>query len=80
MNKAVDAAKKAAGTRSTVLLLGDSGTGKELFARAIHEWSERKDRSFVAINCVGLSRELLESELFGHEKGRVYWSLSVEER
>ena len=69
MNKAVDAAKKAAGTRSTVLLLGDSGTGKELFARAIHEWSERKDRSFVAINCVGLSRELLESELFGHEKG-----------
>jgi two-component system, NtrC family, response regulator AtoC len=69
MNQAVDAGKKAAGTKTTVLLLGESGTGKELFARAIHEWSERKDRPFVAINCVGLSRELLESELFGHEKG-----------
>jgi len=52
-----------------VLLLGESGTGKEVFARAIHNWSERKGEPFVAINCVGLSRELLESELFGHEKG-----------
>jgi DNA-binding NtrC family response regulator len=69
MNQAMDAAKKAAATRATVLLLGESGTGKELFARAIHEWSERNERPFVAINCVGLSRELLESELFGHEKG-----------
>src|SRR4029077_8681197 len=69
MNQAVDAGNKAAGTKTTVLLLGESGTGKELFARAIHEWSERKERPFVAINCVGLSRELLESELFGHEKG-----------
>ncbi len=69
MNQAIDLARKAAGSRSTVLLLGESGTGKEIFARAIHNWSERKDKPFVAINCVGLSRELLESELFGHEKG-----------
>jgi DNA-binding NtrC family response regulator len=69
MNQAIEAAKKAAASKSTVLLLGESGTGKELFARAIHNWSDRKDRAFVAINCVGLSKELLESELFGHEKG-----------
>jgi two-component system, NtrC family, response regulator AtoC len=69
MKQAVDAAKRAAASKSTVLLLGESGTGKELFARAIHNWSDRKDRPFIAINCVGLSKELLESELFGHEKG-----------
>jgi DNA-binding NtrC family response regulator len=55
MNQAVDAAKKAAGSKATVLLLGESGTGKELLARAIHNWSERSDKPFVAINCVGLS-------------------------
>ncbi|HEX2227551.1 MAG TPA: sigma-54 dependent transcriptional regulator [Candidatus Binatia bacterium] len=64
-----NAAKKAAVSNSTVLLLGESGTGKELFARAIHNWSDRRERPFVAINCVGLSKELLESELFGHERG-----------
>jgi len=69
MREPIDTAKKAAASRSTVLLLGESGTGKEVFARAIHNWSERKGEPFVAINCVGLSRELLESELFGHEKG-----------
>jgi len=69
MNRALDSARKAAISSSTVLLLGESGTGKEVFAHAIHNWSERKDKPFVAINCVGLSRELLESELFGHEKG-----------
>ena len=66
---ALDIAGKAAATKSTVLLLGESGVGKELFARAIHNWSDRKDRAFVAINCVGLSKELLESELFGYERG-----------
>ncbi len=69
MNEAVETAKKAAISKATVLLLGESGTGKEIFARSIHNWSERKDMPFVAINCVGLSKELLESELFGHERG-----------
>src|SRR5215475_4678433 len=69
MNEAVETAKKAATSKATVLLLGESGTGKEIFARAIHNWSERSGQSFVAINCVGLSKELFESEIFGHEKG-----------
>ena len=69
MAEAIDLAKKSATSRSTVLLLGESGTGKEIFARSIHEWSERGAEPFIAINCVGLSKELLESELFGHEKG-----------
>jgi len=69
MRQAIETAKKAAASRSTVLLLGESGTGKEVFARAIHNWSDRKNESFIAINCVGLSKDLLESELFGHEKG-----------
>jgi DNA-binding NtrC family response regulator len=69
MKQAVDMAKKAAGSNATVLLLGESGTGKEIFARFIHGRSERKERPFIAINSVGLSKELLESELFGHEQG-----------
>ena len=69
MKDAVDLAKKAAASSATVLLLGESGTGKEIFARFIHNHSERKTRPFIAINSVGLSRELLESELFGHEQG-----------
>lgn len=69
MNQVLDSAKKAAASKSTILLLGESGTGKEIVARAIQNWSERKSRPFIAINCVGLSKELLESELFGHEKG-----------
>jgi len=69
MARVVDEARKAAASKATVLLLGESGTGKEIFARAIHNWSQRRAEPFVAINCVGLSRDLLESELFGHEKG-----------
>jgi two-component system response regulator FlrC len=69
MKSVVEALRKVAPTRATVLLLGESGTGKEVAARAIHAWSDRPDGPFVAVNCAALAESLLESELFGHEKG-----------
>jgi len=69
MAKAFATAFRAAASDATMLLLGPSGTGKTVLARAIHDRSQRTDKPFVTINCPSLSRELLESELFGHVKG-----------
>jgi len=69
MQKALNVAFKAAATPATILLLGESGTGKTILARAIHERSSQRENAFVTISCPSLSRELLESELFGRVKG-----------
>jgi len=69
MKPVVDALSKVAKTDATVLLIGESGTGKEVAARAIHEQSSRSEGPFIAVNCAALTDSLLESELFGHEKG-----------
>jgi transcriptional regulator with GAF, ATPase, and Fis domain len=69
MQKVLQQVEQVAGTDMTVLLLGETGTGKELVARAVHEKSARRDRPLVKVNCSALPGELIESELFGHEKG-----------
>jgi two-component system NtrC family response regulator len=69
MQKLCRTVEKVANTNATVLLLGESGTGKELFARALHDLSPRRQHKFVAINCAAIPDNLLESELFGYEKG-----------
>jgi len=69
MQEVYKAVGRVAATDTTVLILGESGTGKELIARAVYQHSPRKDRPFIAINCAAIPETLLESELFGHEKG-----------
>jgi len=69
LKRALGQVELAAPAGTTVLLLGETGTGKELFARAIHNLSPRRDRTFVKINCAAIPSGLLESELFGHERG-----------
>nr|MBI3611793.1 sigma 54-interacting transcriptional regulator [Nitrospirota bacterium] len=69
MKEAEQLARKVASSPSTVLLLGESGVGKEILARSIHAWSPRAHKPFLAVNCAALSDQLLESELFGHERG-----------
>jgi transcriptional regulator with PAS, ATPase and Fis domain len=69
MNQAVGWAKRIAKSDNSILILGETGTGKELFAQSIHTHSARKDGPFIAINCAALSSSVLESELFGYDKG-----------
>ncbi len=69
LRKVLDAVQRAAPTNATVLLLGESGVGKELVARTIHRNSPRAGQRFVQVNCAAIPEELIESELFGHEKG-----------
>ena len=69
MEEVLDRLRVVAPTRSTVLIVGESGTGKELVANALHQRSDRQDGPFIAVNCGAIPGEILESELFGHEKG-----------
>ena len=69
MKRILEQVQIAAPTDSTILIQGETGTGKELIARAIHNLSARRERTLVKVNCAAIPMGLLESELFGHEKG-----------
>ncbi len=69
MQRVIDLAKQVAGSQASILITGESGTGKEVMAQFIHKNSTRKDMPFIAINCAAIPEHLIESELFGHEKG-----------
>jgi two-component system, NtrC family, response regulator AtoC len=77
MGPVVDALRKVAPTNATVLLMGESGTGKEVAARTLHAWSDRAAGPFVAVNCAAITETLLESELFGHERGAFTGAVSA---
>jgi DNA-binding NtrC family response regulator len=79
MQRVFDIVKKVAATDLTVLITGESGTGKELIANALHQNSPRKAGSFIKVNCAAMARELVESELFGHEKGAFTGALMARE-
>ncbi len=79
MRRVFDILRQVSPTTATVLVLGHSGTGKELIARAVHNNSNRKDGPFVAVNCAALSEGLIESELFGHTKGAFTGAISAKE-
>jgi DNA-binding NtrC family response regulator len=78
MVELIDTARKVAGSSATVLLLGETGTGKEVIARGLHRWSPRASKPFVVVNCAALPESLLENELFGHEKGAYTGALKRE--
>jgi len=77
MGPVVDALRRVAPTNATVLLMGESGTGKEVAARTLHAWSDRATGPFVAVNCAAITETLLESELFGHERGAFTGAVSA---
>jgi len=75
--KLMEMVRRIAASHSTVLIQGESGTGKELIARLVHYWSDRVGHPFVAVNCKAFAESVLESELFGHEKGAFTGALAA---